>query len=127
MARLTGDLKVLPQREFSDHCQIILTIGNLRVPPSNGKPRYQWLDRNKQYRWNKDPKSFVKALNSDKVKLSIIHCTQLLKADLIESSGQMIQKIFREAAKIALHSKSNKQRINKNKHTKKWFDLDCIK
>ena len=124
---LTDDLKVLPQTEFSDHCQIILTIGNLRIPPSNGNPRYQWLDRNKQYKWNKDPKSFVKALNSGKVKLSIIHCTQLLEAGLIESSGQMIQKIFREAAKITLHHKSTKQRINKNKHLKKWFDLDCIK
>ena len=82
------DLKVLPQTEFSDHCQIILTIGNLRIQPSNGNPRYQWLDRNKQYKWNKDPKSFVKALNSDKVKLSIIHCTQLLEAGLIESSRQ---------------------------------------
>ena len=39
----------------------------------------------------------------------------------------MIQKIFREAAEIALHPKSNKQRINKNKHPKKWFDLDCIR
>ena len=124
---LTDDLKVLAQTEFSDHFQIILTIGNLRIPHSNGNPHYQWLDRNKQYKWNKDPKSFVKALNSDKVKLSIIHCTQLLEAGLIESSGQMIQKIFRGAAKIALHPKSTKQRINKNKHTKKWFELDCIK
>ena len=40
---------VLLQTESSDHCQIILTIGNLRVPPSNGNLRYQWLDRNKQY------------------------------------------------------------------------------
>ena len=121
---LTDDLKVLPQTEFSDHCQIILIIGNLSIPPSNGNPSYQWLNRNKQYKWNKDPKSFVKALNSDKVKLSIIHCTRLLEAGLIESSGQMMQKIFREAAKIALHPKSTKQRINKNKHPKKWFDLD---
>ena len=99
----------------------------MRIPPSSGNPHYQWLDRNKQYRWNKDPKCFVKALNSDKVKLSIIHCTQLLEAGLTESSGQMIQKIIREAAKIALHPKSTKQRINKNKHPKKWFDLGCIK
>ena len=101
-------------------------MGNLRVPPSNGNQRYQWLDRNKQYKWNKDPKRFVKALNSDKVKLRIIHCTQLLEASLFESSGKMIQKIFREAAEIALHPKSNKQSINKYKHPKKWFDLDCI-
>ena len=58
-----------------------------------------------------NPKSFVKALNSEKVKLSNMHCTQLLETGLIESSGQMIQKIFRETAEIALYPNSNKQRI----------------
>ena len=40
----------------------------------------------------------------------------------------MIQKIFRDAAKNSIAPINQlTQRINKNKHPKKWFDLDCIK
>ena len=92
------DVKVLPQPEFSDDCKIVLIINNMK-PIKTKQKDYKWLDRKHEYKWDKDiPEKFQAALNSQKVKAIIDNCKQRIEAGLIESSGELLQKILQEAA-----------------------------
>ena len=120
------DFKVLPQPEFSDHCKIVLIINNMK-PIKTKQKDYKWLDRKHEYKWDKDsPEKFQAALNSQKVKAIIDNCKQRIEAGLIESSGELLQKMLQKAADLS--KKKTRNISNKlKKNLKKWFDKDCIK
>ena len=57
-------------------------------------------------------------------------CKQRIEAGLIESSGEIILKIFHEAADLSLEKKVVKDNFSKKrskKSQKKWVDKECIK
>ena len=105
---LANDFQVLPQPLFSDHCKIVLTIKNLKPIEAN-QNNYQWLNRKLEYKWDKNsPEKFQQALKSTKVIELITSCNHRIEAGLIESSGELLQQIFHEAAEISLQKKENK-------------------
>ena len=127
---LTDDFKVLPQTVYSDHCKIVLTIGNLRKVLAAATTSYQWLNKNNEYKWNNDTKIFTNSFNSPSIKNMLSDCKQTLDAGLIDSSGRLIQQIFNEAAAKSLEvqkQQKSKPKREKNKHPKKWFDDECLK
>ena len=74
------------------------------------------------------PHKFQTPLNSEKIKTIINNCKQRLEAGVIESSGELLQKILQEAAELSLVKKEAKNISNKlKKSPKKWFDRDGIK
>ena len=109
------DFKVLPQPEFSDHCKIVLIIKNMK-PIKTKQNNYKWLDRKPEYKWDKDsPQKSQTALNSEKIKTIINNCKQRIEAGVIESSGELLQKILQEAADLSLVKKEAKNISNKLK------------
>ena len=109
------DFKVLPLPEFSDHCKIVLIINNTK-PIKTKQKDYKWLDRKHEYKWGKDsPEKFQAALNSQKVKAIIDNCKQRIEAGLIESSGELLQKMLQEAADLSLIKKLEIFQINSRK------------
>ena len=125
------DFKVLPQTEYSDHCKVVLSLKNLK-PAKTKNENYKWINRNPGFKWDveKSPEKFKKSISSNQIKCMIQDCEQRIEAGLIESSGQLIQKIFEEAANLSLEKKKSfeqSQRKKGKKTKKKWFDQDCIK
>ena len=69
-------------------------------------------------------------LSSTYIKGIVEQATQTLEAGLSESTGLKIQQIFQETAKECLrksNSTHTKQKNNKSKPRKKWFDSDCVR
>ena len=67
-------------------------------------------------------------LNLVLIKKQVNDCHQRIEAGLIESAGELLQKIFQTAADTTLEKKSNKNNSKKVKRNpKKWFDKDCIR
>ena len=124
------DFKVLPQPIFSDHCKIVLTIKNMK-PNVAKQNNYKWLDRTYEYKWdNNSPQKYLNALKSVKINPIINNCRQRIEAGLIESAGELLQKIFLEAADLSLEKKltrNNLSKKRKQKKHKKWFDKECVK
>ena len=60
-----------------------------------------------EYKWNYEssPEKFKAAFNNTIIKNKIYNCRQRIEAGLIESTGELIQIIFKEAADLSLEKK----------------------
>ena len=123
------DFKVLPQNTYSDHCKIVLTIKNLKAIPN--PQTYEWQSLSPEYKWDSEtsPLKFLEAFNLDEIKNLMNDCSQRIEAGLTESSGELLQEIFKKAAEISLTKKITATRSPKSKEKskqKKWFDQECL-
>ena len=132
------DFKVLPQPDYSDHCQIILTIQNIKKQPTLADNDHAWYDTKPGLKWDLMKPFFQKALKTKEVLNEIDTCEQFLQAGLIDSSGNAIQNIFfLQAANASLtphntpiinkasHNNKRGNSNTKNKPKQKWFDKEC--
>ena len=124
------DFKVLPQKDFSDHYKIVLTIKNAIAKETPQTDNYKWISKEPEFKWNNNPANFVTALESPESMAAINQCNQLLEAGLIKPSYDAIHKIFISAAEKTLEKKKESSTIKRyknknNKMPKKWFDMEC--
>ena len=127
-----NDLQVLPQPVFSDHCKIILTIGNLKPQSETMKPKYNWREATVGYKWDKDsPEKLRKALEMVNISKLADECRSKINNKEIRPAGTLIQSIFITAADTVLEKKKISEHRSRRRKTKKpikkWFDEDCIR
>ena len=114
------DFKVHPQKDFSDHCKIILTIKNVIAKETPQTDNYKWVSKEPEFKWNNNPVNFVTALESPESMAAINQCNQLLEAGLIEPSYDAIHKIFISAAE------KNARKIEQGSHSFSQLELQDI-
>ena len=124
------DFKVLPQKDFSDHCKIVITIKNAITKETIQTDNYKWISKEPEFKSNNNPSSFVNALKSLESMAAINQCNKLLEAGLIKPSYKIIHEIFISVAEKALEKKKEfstikRHKNKKNKIPKKWFDIEC--
>ena len=120
------DFKVLPQKDFSDHCKIVITIKNVITKETIQTDNYKWISKEPEFKWNNNPYSFVNALKSPESMAAINQCNQLLKAGLIRPSYKAIHEILISAAEKSVEKEEiTRHKNKKNKMPQKWFDIEC--
>ena len=117
---------LLPLNELSDHSKIVTIFKAPSLKDASQSDDYKWKPRGIHYKWDaNNAQNFIKTLTASTEEIKEI--SQRIEAGLVHSTGEKIQQLFINAAKISL---KNKIRISrkigrKGKKTKKWFDNDC--
>ena len=116
---------ILPMNELSDHSKIVTFLKS--IPQNKVHDDYDWKKLKLKFIWdNKSRGLFGKNLLQDQHEIDEI--AQRIEAGLIESTGEMIQKLFYNAALQTFKQKilkTQKDWKKKKKNGKKWFDTEC--
>ena len=118
---------VLPLNEISDHSKIVTVLRNNINPQVPFKDDYNWNRLNDKFKWsNKNKRKFSEIMGKNEKAINEI--CQRIEAGLIDSTGQKIQELFINTAKVTLERKvyPNKN-WKRRKKSKKWFDNNCDK
>ena len=122
-----NNFMVLPQNELSDHCKIVTELKGSLVDQPPYKDTYKWKNLENKIQWDENVKNkFIKYLFEAKDEINEIN--QRIEAGLVNSSGEMIQALYQNAAKSAGQLKVNPKIRSKNRETKPsklWFDQKC--
>ena len=113
------NFNVLPQKYFSAHCKIVITIKNAITKETIQTDNYKWISKEPEFKWNNNPSSFVNALKSPESMAAINQCNQLLEAGLIRPSYKAILEIFISAAEKSLEKKKESSTIKRHKKQEK--------
>ena len=117
------DFLVLPMTELSDHSKIITIFKNNVTRPKEQSDNYEWKSLESKFEW--DPMKREKFSSALSAQHSVIEeISQRIEAGIINRSGELIQKLFIDAAKSSLSQKSAPIRKKRQK-SKKWFDGEC--
>ena len=89
-------VKILPQPDYSDHCKIVLTIKNIKdLTNASSENSYNWKRAPLGFSWSNVKQKFLSCLfQSELIKKEIEKCNQYLAAELVESAGNSLQKIY---------------------------------
>ena len=117
------DFLVLPMTELSDHSKIITLFKKNISRPEVQSDGYKWKILQSKFEWDPNKiNEFSTALSTQYAVIKEI--SQRIEAGIIDSAGELIQKLFIEAAKSCLGQKNHPPRKRKQK-SKKWFDSEC--
>ena len=103
---------LLPLNELSDHSKIVTIFKAPSLKDASQSDDYKWKPRGILYKWDaNNAQNFIKTLTASTEEIKEI--SQRIEAGLVHSTGEKIQQLFINAAKISLK--------NKNKNiTKNW-------
>ena len=114
----------LPKNEFSDHCKIVTEINGLIGEVCAAQDSYAWNKVGKKYIWNDEFKAkFINFLNNANNQINEIN--QRNEAGLVESTGLLIQQLFKSAGDFASNRNKKTAKSKQNRTSKFWFDSEC--
>ena len=116
---------ILPLNELSDHSKIVTYLKSNTI--KKFKDEYKWKKIKTKFKWDNHKRLFSNNIMADKGLIDEI--SQRIEAGLIESTGEMMQKLYFNAALKTLKQKNVKIPNNlkkSKKQYKKWFDNECI-
>ena len=103
---------ILPMNELSDHSKIVTFLKS--VPRKKHSDNYNWEKLNPKFKWeNKNRGLFVKYLLENQNIINEI--SQRIEAGLIESTGEIIQKLYFEAKTLKCKNQNLKKDWKKRK------------
>ena len=107
---------VLQRYKLSDHSKIVTVFKESLQPSDDEIDKYDWKPQNPRYKWDiKKQNKFKSALLNSNNEFDEI--SQGRERGLIHSTGEIIQALFRNAAKSALVHKKEGDRIGDPKKT----------
>ena len=111
--------------ELSDHSKITTFLKS--IPQNDVTDDYNWKKLKPKFKCDDKSRGiFIKNILANQNEIDEI--SQRIEAGLIESTGEMIQQLFYNAAINAFkpkNAKSQKDWKKKKKSNKKWFDKEC--
>ena len=116
---------ILPINEISDHSKIVTFL--VSSHNSEFKDQYKWKKLKARFKWDEiSGRNFSENILENQVLINEI--LQRIEAGLIDSTGEMIQRLYFEAALKTFKQRGKNTSNNwkkRKKNNKKWFDSEC--